>query len=423
MRRVIYLLTALFVAVGLAFLLKDFFSAKDPGYVVIGFGHWSMETSLLFLVFILIIVFFIFYSIFRLLGYVMRVPKRLKQRSGDIKSSKSQKALVAGLIDSAEGNWEQSEKVLIRHAANSGTPLINYLTAAKAAQSRGAYEKRDEYLERAYESTPGSEIAIGLTQAEMQLSEQQVDKALESLTHLKSIAPTHASVLKLLHKAYVRIQDWEAIRTLIPALQKNKVLMEAELKLLEIEAYSALLKKESESGNADTIQELWQTVPEHINAMSGVQTLYFAAMIEVKAGDQIEKELRKVLDDNWNESLVVLYGCIELANPKKQLRTAEKWLSKHPNDAILLRMLGKLAMRHKMSEKSEKYFSESLNLEPSVDAYLFLGDLLSDQNDKGRASECYRKGLMLASDEIVKQVEVMPVDLEHMEEPAVNQAS
>ncbi len=353
----------------------------------------------------------------------MRVPRRLKQRSGDVKSSQSQKALVAGLIDSAEGNWEQSEKILIRHAANSGTPLINYLTAAKAAQSRGAYEKRDEYLERAYESTPGSEIAIGLTQAEMQLSEQQVDKALESLTHLKSIAPTHASVLKLLHKAYVRIQDWEAIRTLIPTLQKNKVLMEAELKLLEIEAYSALLKKESETGNAETIQALWQTVPDHIKAMPGVQTLYFAAMIEVEAGDQIENELRKVLDDDWNESLVVLYGCIQSANPKKQLRIAEKWLSKHPNDAILLRMLGKLAMRHKMSEKSETYFSESLDMEPSVDAYLFLGDLLSDQDDKGRASECYRKGLLLASDEIVKQVEVMPIKLEHMEEPTVNQAS
>jgi len=117
--------------------------------------------------------------------------------------------LIAGLVDSAEGNWEKAEKILIKHASHSGAPLIHYLTAARAAQSRGAFDKRDEYLQKAAAQAPGSDVAIGLTQAELHLSGNQFEQALETLTKLQSIDPTHASVLKLLHQTYRHIGDWK----------------------------------------------------------------------------------------------------------------------------------------------------------------------------------------------------------------------
>lgn len=406
MRIVISLLLALFIAVGGAlFLRKVFIEGGDPGYVLIGHGQWSVETSLLIMILIVIASFVAFYFTLRLLGGIFRLPGRIKRRSGDKKIARSQQALIDGVIDSAEGNWERAERVLIKHAANSGMPLIHYLTAAKAAQSRGAYQKRDEYLRLAQESTLGADFAVGLAQAELHLSEQQFDAALESLTQLNSMAPAHASILKLLHQTYAALEDWESVRKLIPSLHKNKVLMEAEIKLLETETYSALLKQKAELRDGEEIMNLWASVPKHIQEFSGVNALYFASMIEAGAGSEIEHSLVNAIKNDWNETLLVLYGCIESDKSKNQLKQAEKWLKNHPQDAVLLRVLGKLCLRQQLWEKAEKFLGGSIGIEPTVEAYRLLGDYLSKQNDKERASECYRRGLMLASEEVIKNVD------------------
>ncbi len=419
MKYVIYLLLALFVAVGSAvYLHRMVLSSDNPGYVIIGNNDWVMETSLYVLAIMLVLAFILLYILLRLISHAIRLPRTLKNRGQSKKSDRSQQALISGLIDSAEGNWEKAEKSLIRHAANSGAPLMHYLTAAKAAQSRGAFSQRDEYLKLAHESTDGEELVVGLTEAELHLSDQQFDKALEGLTELQSIAPTHAKVLSLLHQTYERLGDWEAIRKLMPSLHKNKVLMETELKLIETETFSALIKEHAEDKNLDALRELWDDMPDHTKKMSGMHAIYFAAMIDAGAGDEIEDGLLKSLSKEWNETLVVLYGCIQSKNVKKQLSRAERWLSNHPRDAILLRMLGKLCKREKHYEKAEKYLAASVGIEPSVDAYLLLGDMFLEQNDTTRASECFRRGLLLASEEVVNQIDDMQVDFDDAQEAA-----
>ena len=423
MKTIIYLLIALIVAVGAAFLIHDQLIAhRDPGYVIIGIGQWSLESSLFVMGFALIIAFVLFYILLRLFIHAVRLPKMLKRRGGELRSKRSQEALIAGLLESAEGNWEKAEKQLIRHAANSGVPLINYLTAARAAQSRGAYEQRDEYLKLAHESMPEAELAIGLTRAELQLSNQQFEEALESLTHLNRIAPSHATVLKMMHQAYAQAEDWEGVRRLIPALHTNKVMMEAEIMLLETETFSALLKQKSETRDADALRELWAHIPEHIRALSGIQQLYFAAMIEAGAGAEIERMLRQALAKEWSETLLVLYGCIQLPQADEQLELAESWLTSHPQDPVLLRVLGKLALRAQQQDKAQEYLQASLGIEPSVEAYQLMGDLLLQQNDSVHACHYFRNGLLFASNEVVAQIEQNPSG-EEMEPLALGAAS
>ena len=342
---------------------------------------------------------------FRLLGVLLRLPGKLKNKGKSVKFNRSQEALIAGLVDSAEGNWEKAEKILIKHASNSGAPLLHYLTAARAAQSRGAIEKRDEYLRKATEQSGETDIAVGLTQAELHLSANQFDQALETLTKLHSIDSGHASILKLLHQTYQRVGDWEGLRKLIPSLHQNKVLMEAEVKLLESETFSSLLKQAAEQGDAEKIQQLWATIPEHVQSFQGISTIYFAAMIEVGAGDKVEEEIAKTLIKNWDETLLVLYANIKSKDYQKQLQTAEQWLAIHSGNAVLLRILGKISIKCKQMEKAEQYLTKSVGIEPTVAAYQLLGDVLSGKGDKDKASDSYRKGLELASSEVVQHIE------------------
>lgn len=406
MKNIMYFLGSLLVAVAAAFVAYKWLGGfENPGYVLIGIGYWSLETSLIVFSVSLIMGFFVLYIFFRFLGWLLRLPGQVKNRGKSIKFNRSQEALIAGLVDSAEGNWEKAEKVLIKHASHSGAPLIHYLTAARAAQSRGAYDKRDEYLKKAADQAPGSDVAIGLTQAELHLSDKQFEQALETLTRLHSIDPTHASVLKLLHQAYQQAGDWEGVRRLIPSLNTNKVLMEAEIKLLETETFSKLLKQAAETGNVDQIESLWSEIPDYIRNMKGVSAIYFAAMIDAGAGAKVEGGLSRALSTTWDQTLVVLYGNVQSIDVARQLETAEQWLPMHPRDAVFLTVLGKLSMKCGDNQKATTYLTKSLSIEPTVPAYQLFGDLLFAQGDKDRASECYKQGLELASSEIVSRID------------------
>ncbi len=409
MKNILFFLGTLALALGCAFVLQKWMvQYGDPGYVLIGVGHWALETSLIVFAVGLIISFFIFYVLFRLLGWLIRLPGKLKMRGKSVKFNRSQDALISGLVDSAEGNWERAEKTLIKHASNSGAPLIHYLTAARAAHSRGAMDKRDEYLQRATKDAPGSEVAVGLTQAELHLSQKQFDQALETLTKLHSIDSSHASVLKMMHQTYQQLGDWKAIHALLPAFHENKVFMEAEVKLLEVETYSVLLKEAAEQhADAREIQDLWQSVPEHVKTMSGVPSIYYAAMIEAGAGAKIEKDLVKSLNNKWDMTQLVLFGSVQSIDFRGQLEMAEKWLLQHGNDPILLRVLGKISIKCEFAEKAKKYLAKSIGVEPTVEAYRILGNFLAEEGDQERASECYKLGLELASTQVINQANAL----------------
>lgn len=408
MKNILYFLGSLLLAVASAFFANKLLGGfENPGYVLIGIGFWSMETSLIVFVIGLIMGFYVLYIFFRFLGWLLRLPGQIKNRGKNLNFNRSQEALIAGLVDSAEGNWEKAEKVLIKHASHSGAPLIHYLTAARAAQSRGALDKRDEYLKQAAAQAPGSDVAIGLTQAELHLSEKQFEQALETLTRLHTIDPTHASVLKLLHQGYQQAGDWEGVRKLIPSLNTHKVLMEAEIKLLETEAYSKLLKQAAGRGSVNDLESLWSEIPEYIRNMKGVSAIYFAAMIDLGAGAKIEGALSRALSTTWDQTLVVLFGNVQSIDVVRQLETAEQWLPMHPRDAIFLTILGKLSIKCGDEQKAASYLAKSLSIEPTVPAYQIMGDLLFAQGDKDKASECYKQGLELASSEIVSRIDTI----------------
>lgn len=384
-------------------------SLNSAGYVLIGIEQWSIETSLFVFLGILIVLFLAMYISLRLLGWSFRLPQQIRKRVETNKLNISQQALIKGLVDSAEGNWENAEEILIKHASHSGTPLIHYLTAARAAQSRGAIDKRDEYLQIAAQHSDNAEIAVGLTQAELNLSGEQYDQALETLTRLHSMNPTHASVLRLLHLTYQQLGDWQALRSLMPALNTHKVLMETELKLVETEVFSNLLKEAAEQRNSAELRRLWAEMPLSIKVMKGVAAIYFAAMIDVGAGSEIESELIKTLSSNWNNTLLVLFGNIQSLDPMLQRETAERWLIGHADDSILLMVLGKLSGQCGDYIKAERYLKQSIALEPNVQSYRLLGDLALTQGDSNTASQFYKQGLELAAGALVNRIELLAV--------------
>lgn len=405
MRNLLYFLASLLSAVAVAYVLHRWLAQyNDPGYVLIGFGHWSMETSLTVFTVGLVLGFFALYSFFRLVGVLMRLPGKMSKHRRKIKFNRSQEALINGLFDVADGKWESAEKVLIKHAASSGVPLLHYLTAARAAQARGALDKRDEYLKKATEQSSDSNLTVGLTKAELLMTEQQFEQALETLTKLQSINPDHAQVLTMMYQAYQKTGDWEGLSRLLPSLQKNKILLETEAKLLQTKAYSSLLKKAAEQHDVQAVQACWDAIPEGSQALPGIANIYFAAMIAMGAGAVVEIDIIKQLGKHWDATTLELFATVESDNNERHLQTAEQWLAVYPNDPTLLKVLGKLARKAEQPEKAEQYLLKSLNIDSSVGVCQLLGELMFEKGNKEKACDYFKRGLKLVSNEVASQV-------------------
>ena len=217
--------------------------SQDSGYVLLSFGRYTVEMSLALLILFLVALFLALYLGIRLIVRTLHLPADVhewKQKRG---TRLAQQAMTRGLLEMSEGDWRGAEKRLVRFADRSETPLLNYLAAARAAQLQGAHDRRDGYIRLAHETMPSADVAVSLTQAELQLADQQLEQALATLKHLRSVAPKHTYVLRLLRRLYEQLGDWEHLRELLPELRRRKVEDEGELRLLELRTHRALLEQ------------------------------------------------------------------------------------------------------------------------------------------------------------------------------------
>jgi len=117
-----------------------------------------------------------------------------------------------------EGNWEESEKLLVNNVNASETPLLNYLAASRSAHMQEAYDRRDSYLKVASEQGEEAQIAVAVSQAEMQFTSDQLEQSRATLIRLLEVSPKHPYALKLLAKVYYQQEDWNNLFTLLPDL-------------------------------------------------------------------------------------------------------------------------------------------------------------------------------------------------------------
>ncbi len=401
-RRIVFSLAAFLVILGLvAFGYRHLSSSGNAGYVIIGIGDWVLETSLYFVIITLTFLFVALYFGIRFLTGAAKLPDSIKKRNTEQRARKSQEALLAGLIDTTEGKWEKAERNLIRHAADSNLPLLNYLTAARAAHARGAPEQREDYLKRAVDSAPQAELAVELSRVKLLMGSHQYAEALEHLTEINKKTPNHPVVLRLMCEAYTHSRDWDALHHLIPALREGKLLGETELRSLEVETYRTLLEKRALTRDPTLIREVWHMVPPHVRDDVSVAIPYCRGMIDAGLGAEVEEDARLALGRDWNPELLALYGRIETSDAVRQLASAEEWLGPHREDPQLFNLLAQFALRAGRPDKARDYVQRGLELKPTPMACKLLGDLLFEAREIVAAGNVYRQGLRILSQEPV----------------------
>ena len=369
------------------------FALPDPGYVLIGLGSYSLETTLL----VLVVALALLYVLLRALAGLWHTPARLRRWSYRRRTRRLRKLFDGAVVEMIEGRPERAERRLARLAYGSDTPLDVYLSAARVANRIGAQDRRDYYLKLAVERHPGAEVAVLLTQAKLQLAQSQLDQAQTTLTRLRALAPRSAPVLRLLLRLHLQQRNWQQLRNLLPDLQHSKVLNSDQWQRLAIQVYREGIVEQGASQDLDAVTREWKQLPSRLQKDQALQAVYVQQLLRLGAHEQAQQLLRDQLDHAWNPELVYAFGDISAEDSASQLSIAEGWLGQHAHDPVLLLTLGKISVRNALWGKARSYLETSIAHQPTAEAYRLLGSLLERLEEPEKAAECYRRGIELVT--------------------------
>ena len=386
------------------------YKQNDLGYISFSFANFSFETNLLVFAAALLSCLFVVLLVINSYLLIKNVFVYFSQRRKQRLKEKVNLSLSQGLIKYAEGRFEQAEKILLQQVEHSENRLLIYLSVARAAQQLGAHDRRDEYLHKAQIEAPDADIAIGLTKAELQLAHNQNEQALATLRQLNILTENHPYVLTLLANTYKHLQDWDNLKNILPALKKYSNLSTKSFLGFEMMVCNGLLSKlataaELEHSGSQALISYWSDTPDHLKAIPDVIEHYARQLIFVDAAGEAENILRLYLNQNWQQSTIVLYAELDVMVDSKQLEIVESWLNKHPQNAHLLLAIGKMCIHCSLWGKARSCLEASIAINPMPQNYLKLARLLEEHMEEpAAAQEYYRQGLYLLAGDYCEEV-------------------
>lgn len=372
------------------------FLFREPGYILVSMGNYSVEMSLLAALIISLLVFVTLYTLVRFISYLSRMPLKFSSAHKDYRRQRSQQILIEGYSQFTQGNWAQSEKLFLNSVAYNDTPWLSYVSAAYAAQEQGKNVQRDEYLDKAYSIAPEYELAISLARAKSQISHGQIEQAHATLTRLNETNPQHAYVLRLLSGLYLNMKDWNKLYRLLPSIRKSRSFDSDAMGRLEKAVYEGKLEDTAHNSSPKQLNQDWKQLPKKWRTDKKMIYLYAKSLRQMEQHDTAEFILRSALNRSWSETLAREYGLVELKDPTVQLMHGETWLHTNRNSGMLLLSLARICRRAKLWGKARIYYESSLSVTPLAETYYDLALLLDQLGEHGDAQECYQKGLRLS---------------------------
>lgn len=385
-----YSLVGLLLGVAVVALIE-----VDPGYVLVAYGNYTLETSLWVGSLAMLLLLGLVYLVIVLFRKVLGGKNALSGWFGSRRARRGVHLTNRGLINFIEGNWSKSRQQLLRGAKGNEAPLLNYLVAARASYRLNETDKMREFLGAAEDTESEAGIAVELTQAELKLDAKQYEQALATLVRARRNAGRHPYVLSLLRKAYEGLQDWQNLAELLPELRKFKVLEDAELSALEISVHKHLFQQSVVAADVDKANKFWNKLPAALKKEPQLAQGYIKFLIESNEHEVARKLILRTLKQDWDSAQVRLFGFVEGADSAKQLARAESWLTDHQGDAQLQMCLGRLSARNKLWGKAREYFENSYKLERSAEVCAELGRLLAGLGEERVSGAYFREGLML----------------------------
>lgn len=385
------LLAAAAVAAALAVKL-------NAGYALLVMPPYRVELSLNLLLLIALLGFALLYGVIRLVVRTVRLPETVRAWRRRQKVERARLAQDAAVVALLEGRYGKAQQRALEALAIPGSSGLNAIVGARAAIDVRDFDAAEALLNRPDARVASLAVPRLMLLAEIALEQGQPQAALDILRELRREAGMHTAALRLELRCLQVARRWNDIAPLLEQLVKRKVFDGAQAELVRVTAQSEQLK--ALANDAAALREYWSRLPDAARRHPKVARAAAKSFLQLGGDREAVDILADSLERDWNSDLVELYGDCRPADASRQLEQAERWLLRHNQDPVLLRVLGTLCQRRQLWGKAQTYFEASLALDDGWRAHLSLGEMLGHLNRDDEANAHFAAALKLATGEL-----------------------
>jgi len=389
LRGSLLLLIALALGVAAAIGLQ-----ADPGYVLLRWGGWLLESSLLGFLAALIGLALAVQLLVRLLFAGLRLPSLMRERMQRRRDERARLSFEAGLKLLLEGRFARAEIELVRRAADHREGALNYLLAARAAQRQSATDRRDHYLTQALPGEPRA-VASALARAEFHLERDELLPARGVLRALHEREPDHVYALELLAQTEARSEDWESLRRLLALPAALPALGQTRHRDLAVMACAGLMRTAVREARLQTLKSLWETSGV-LRGQPALRRAYARGLIALNAHAEAAAQIAQGLREGWDGELALLHGELVPTDATAHLAAIEHWLAEFGEKPELLWVAGRVCARARLWGKARSYLGALRQAQPTPAVYRELAQLAEATNNPAEAAALHKQGLELA---------------------------
>ena len=368
------------------------------GYALLVAPPYRIELSLNLLVVLVLGGFFLLYLLSQLVLRTVEVPERVRAWRAQQKRESARAKQDAAIVALLEGRYGKAQLVSQDALAMPYSSGLAALIAARAAIDVRQFDKAEGFLSRGEAQATSLAVPRLTLSAEIALEQGQPQEALRLLQSLKAEAGMHTAALRLELRALQSARRYADIPPLVEQLVKRKVFDDAQGEQVRIAAQREQLR--ALSHDASGLRDTWSRLPDATRTQPKIARAAALSFLQLGGDREAAEIVANALEREWDSDLVELYGQCRLSDTLKQLEQAERWLSGHSQDAVLLRVLGVLCQRQQLWGKAQTYFEASLALDNHWRTQLALGEMLGRLARGEEANAHFAAALKLATEEL-----------------------
>ena len=393
MKLIILCLIVLIVSVGLGIL-----ALEDPGYIVMFRDPYEIRMPLLVLVLIVFLAFIIFYLALNFIVKIIRAPREIGRLKRKMDEDAAYKACMQGFTGLIEGRWDQAEDRLVQRVGSSRIPLMNYLGAAYAALQQGSFRRRDMYLDQALESQPKHRLSIQLTRARFHCLAGEYAEARKVLEDQQIQNPKNKTLLHLLMDVYQALEDWQAMKGILPMIKKMKVLPADEIAQREQLTWGRLLGADEPDVDLLEGPSNWKTLTAKQRRNPAILSAWVKSLLAQGETKEAETILRRALNKQYSSRLVDLYGQVHSPFIPYQIELVQKLLKTRPESPELFLAIARLYRYAEDFNVSLSWYEKVMALGASDGIFAEMASVHEQMGNSETALDLYKKGLAVLED-------------------------
>ncbi|MBE8214935.1 MAG: hypothetical protein HAW62_01185 [Endozoicomonadaceae bacterium] len=375
-----------FISLAIAYGLAKIF-VLHSGYILLSWGPYTLESSLLSIVLCILILSLSLVCLLRLCQFIASSFNYMYPLSLWAKKKKIRDKTNQAMQYYVAEQWHSVLHLLASYIKKEKASLLMCVLTAASAQKVKDLDLLACCFSDTYDKKFAGDWLFDLMKARWFYEDNQLDKALFMLKILHHRLPDSIYILRLLVIGYQKTENIEALKKLLPVLQRESKWLKSDYQALQSWIYERILYQAYEFAKQAVdkrsglmhMKSIWKQAGSVIQKLDFFIENYAGYLIKLAYFDEADVFIRKQLERTYQFKLVVLYTKLTALDPVYLLKSLKNILTRYPYEVELLFSISKMSMKCRLWSEAEQYASQVIQARPSQKAYALMGEIFSVQ--------------------------------------------